>query len=195
MAVIGKELTNDTRSDYSEHTMSPLGADNVQSFVEAWGAMGSLWGINRSVARVHALLMANEEPLSLDDIADQLQISKGNASMSLRELRTFGVVRQVEVPGDRRDFYVTEPDVWTMFFRILRERKRREFDPALEAIHRLVEAPGASGEVRGRLEQMADLLTTMDGVANRFLKDPESSRSALAFVAGLPLGNGKKRRS
>jgi DNA-binding transcriptional regulator GbsR (MarR family) len=175
--------------------MSSLGADNVQRFVEAWGAMGSLWGINRSVARVHALLMANEEPLSLDDIADQLQISKGNASMSLRELRTFGVVRQVEVPGDRRDFYVTEPDVWTMFFRILRERKRREFDPALEAIHRLVEAPGASGEVRGRLEQMADLLTTMDGVANRFLKDPESSRSALAFVAGLPLGKAKKGRS
>jgi DNA-binding transcriptional regulator GbsR (MarR family) len=157
--------------------------------------MGSLWGINRSVARVHALLMANEEPLSLEEIADQLQISKGNASMSLRELRTFGVVRQVEIPGDRRDFYVTEPDVWTMFFRILRERKRREFDPALEAINRLVEAPGASGEVRGRLEQMADLLTTMDGVANRFLKDPESSRSALAFVAGLPLGSAKKGRS
>lgn len=172
-----------------------MAAETVRRFVEAWGAMGSLWGVNRSVARVHALLMANEEPLSLDDIANQLQISKGNASMSLRDLRTFGVVRQVEAPGDRRDFYVTEPDVWIMFFRILRERKRREFDPALEAIHRLVEAPGASGEVRGRLEQMADLLTTMDGVASRFLKDPQSSRSALAFVAGLPLANAKKGRS
>jgi DNA-binding transcriptional regulator GbsR (MarR family) len=169
--------------------------DRVQTFVEAWGAMGSLWGINRSVARVHALLMASEEPISLDDIAERLQISKGNASMSLRELRTFGVVRQVEVPGDRRDFYVTEPDVWTMFFRILRERKRREFDPALDAIRRLVDEPGASGAVRGRLEQMADLLTTMDGVASRFLKDPESSRSALAFVAGLPIGNSKKGRT
>jgi DNA-binding transcriptional regulator GbsR (MarR family) len=175
--------------------MSPMADDTVQRFVEAWGAMGSLWGINRSVARVHALLMASEEPVSLDEIAERLQISKGNASMSLRELRTFGVVRQVEVPGDRRDFYVTEPDVWTMFFRILRERKRREFDPALEAIQRLVGAPGASGAVRGRLEQMAELLTTMDGVASRFLKDPESSRSALSFVAGLPIGNSKKGRS
>jgi HTH-type transcriptional regulator, glycine betaine synthesis regulator len=173
--------------------MSPMPADTVQRFVEAWGAMGSLWGINRSVARVHALLMANEGPSSLDAIAEQLQISKGNASMSLRELRTFGVIRQVEVPGDRRDFYVTEPDVWTMFFRILRERKRREFDPALEAIHRLVDAPGATGVVRGRLQQMADLLTTMDGVASRFLKDPESSRSALAFFAGAPFGNAKKK--
>ena len=172
-----------------------MARDTVRSFVEAWGAMGSLWGINRSVARVHALLMASEEPVSLDEIAERLQISKGNASMSLRELRTFGVVRQVEVPGDRRDFYVTEPDVWTMFFRILRERKRREFDPALEAIHRLAGAPGASGAVRGRLEQMAELLTTMDGVASRFLKDPESSRSALAFVAGLPIGKAKTGRT
>jgi DNA-binding transcriptional regulator GbsR (MarR family) len=174
--------------------MDALSPDTVQRFVEAWGAMGSLWGINRSVARVHALLMASEAPVSLDELAERLQISKGNASMSLRELRTFGVVRQVEVPGDRRDFYVTEPDVWTMFFRILRERKRREFDPAVEAIRELLDAPGARGAVRGRLEQMAELLDTMDGVAGRFLKDPKSSRSALAFVAGLPLGSAKKKR-
>jgi DNA-binding transcriptional regulator GbsR (MarR family) len=174
--------------------MSAMDPESLQRFVEAWGAMGSLWGINRSVARVHALLMASEAPLSLEEIADRLRISKGNASMSLRELRTFGVVRAVEVPGDRRDFYVTEPDVWTMFFRILRERKRREFDPALEAIHGLVEAPGAGGAVRDRLEQMADLLRTMDGVASRFLKDPDSSRSALAFVAGMPFGGAKKRK-
>jgi HTH-type transcriptional regulator, glycine betaine synthesis regulator len=181
------------RSEYSECTMSPAKSDVVRQFVEAWGAMGSLWGINRSVARVHALLMANEEPLSLDAIAEQLQMSKGNASMSLRELRTFGVVRQVEVPGDRRDFYVTEPDVWTMFFRIIRERKRREFDPALEAIHRLVDAPGATGAVRGRLEQMADLLTTVEGVVNRFLANPESARAALAFIGGMPFGSEKKK--
>ncbi len=167
--------------------------ETVRRFVEAWGAMGSLWGINRSVARVHALLMANEEPLSLEQIAAQLKMSKGNASMSLRELRTFGVVRQEQVPGDRRDFYVTEPDVWTMFFRIIRERKRREFDPALEAVHRLVDAPGADGAVRGRLEQMADLLTTIEGVVNRFLVDPESARAALAFIGGMPAKSDKAK--
>jgi DNA-binding transcriptional regulator GbsR (MarR family) len=170
-------------------------ADTVHQFVEAWGAMGALWGINRSVARVHALLMASEGAVCLDEIAERLQISKGNASMSLRELRTFGVVRQVEVPGDRRDFWVTEPDVWTMFFRIVKERKRREFDPALEAIHRLLDRPGAKGEVLGRLRQMADLLTTVEGVANRFLKDPASSRAALAFVSGFPGEGGKKRKA
>jgi len=174
--------------------MTPIPADTTRDFVEAWGAMGALWGINRSVARVHALLMATEGPLSLEEIAERLQISKGNASMSLRELRTFGVVRQVEAPGDRRDFYVTEPDVWTMFFRILKERKRREFDPALEAVHRLVDQPGARGEVLGRLRQMADLLTTVEGVVNRFLKDPASSRAALAFVAGLPFDPTRKKK-
>ncbi len=174
--------------------MTTPSADTVQQFVEAWGAMGALWGINRSVARVHALLMATEAPLSLDEIAEQLQISKGNASMSLRELRTFGVVRHVEVPGDRRDFYVTEPDVWTMFFRILKERKRREFDPALEAIHRLLEQPGARGQVLGRLKQMSELLTTVEGVVDRFLKDPASSKAALAFVAGLPFNGAKPRK-
>jgi len=174
--------------------MTTASADTVQQFVEAWGAMGALWGINRSVARVHALLMATEGHLSLEEIAEGLQISKGNASMSLRELRNFGVVRQVEVPGDRRDFYVTEPDVWTMFFRILKERKRREFDPALEAIHRLLEQPGAKGEVLGRLQQMSELLTTVEGVTNRFLKDPASSRTTLAFVAGLPFNRKPKKR-
>jgi DNA-binding transcriptional regulator GbsR (MarR family) len=175
--------------------MSPMAAETVQRFIEAWGTMGSLWGINRSVARVHALLMANEEPLSLEEIADELKISKGNASMSLRELRTFGVVRQVEVRGDRRDFYVTEPDVWTMFFRILRERKRREFDPALDAIRGLADAPGAGGAVRGRLEQMAELLATADGVLDRFLKDPQSARSALAFIAGIPHAKERKGKA
>jgi DNA-binding transcriptional regulator GbsR (MarR family) len=138
--------------------------------------------------------MASEGPVSLDEIAERLQISKGNASMSLRELRTFGVVRQVEAPGDRRDFYVTEPDVWTMFFRILKERKRREFDPALDAIRGLVERAGADGEVRERLEQMADLLSTADGVMARFLKDPRSSRAALAFMSGVPVGGRRKSK-
>jgi DNA-binding transcriptional regulator GbsR (MarR family) len=168
--------------------------DTVHQFVEAWGAIGALWGINRSVARVHALLMATEGHLGLEEIAERLQISKGNASMSLRELRTFGVVRQVEVPGDRRDFYVTEPDVWTMFFRILKERKRREFDPALDAVHRLLEQPGAKGEVLGRLKQMSELLATVEGVVNRFLKDPASSRAALAFVAGLPFDSERRKK-
>jgi DNA-binding transcriptional regulator GbsR (MarR family) len=139
--------------------------------------------------------MASEVPVSLDEIAQRLEISKGNASMSLRELRGWGVIRPVPVAGDRRDFYVTEPDVWMMFFRILQERKRREFDPALRAVQGLLDEAGGAGDVRARLEQMTDLLTTMDGVAGRFLKDPATSRSALSLVARLTLpGLGKKKK-
>src|SRR5512142_3213693 len=172
---------------------TPPSADAVRPFIDAWGAMGALCGIHRSVARVHALLMATEAPLSLDEIAEALQRSKGNASMALRDLRLLGVVRQVDVAGDRRDYYVTEPDVWTMFFRILKERKRREFDPALEAIQGLLSRPGATKVVRARLEQMGDLLATAEQVAERFLHDPESSRAALRLVAGLPFGKRRKR--
>ena len=92
--------------------------------------------------------MATEGHLSLDEIPRNSSRSpRATPRCRCASCRTFGVVRQVEVPGDRRDFYVTEPDVWTMFFRILKERKRREFDPALEAIHRRSSAPGATGEV------------------------------------------------
>jgi DNA-binding transcriptional regulator GbsR (MarR family) len=169
--------------------------ESQERFVDAWGAMGALWGINRSVARVHALLMGSEGPVSLDEIAERLSISKGNASMSLRELRGWGVIRPAQVPGDRRDFYVTEPDVWVMFFRILQERKRREFDPALQAVQGLLGEAGASGAVRERLEQMTELLTTLEGLAGRFLKDPSTSRTALSLVSKLTVpSKGRKKR-
>jgi DNA-binding transcriptional regulator GbsR (MarR family) len=174
--------------------MSPTTPDAVRRFVESWGAMGALWGINRSVAKVHALLIATDGPLALDEIASTLSISKGNASMCLKELRTFGVVRPVEAAGDRRDFWVTEPDVWTMFFRILKERKRREFDPVLEATQAVLSEPGVRGEALRRLRQMSDLLSTVEGVASRTLEHPNAARAALTLVASLPLGGKKKKR-
>jgi DNA-binding transcriptional regulator GbsR (MarR family) len=159
--------------------------DATFEFVDAWGGMGALWGINRSVARVHALLLATEGTLSLDEIASRLQISKGNASMCLRELRSFGVVRLVQHPGDRRDHYVTEPDVWTMFFRILGERKRRELDPATTAIRGLIQAAGAKGVVHERLDALAGLLAMISTVAERLVRDPDAARAALALFTGL----------
>ncbi len=161
--------------------------ESEERFIEAWGAMGALWGINRSVARCHALLMVSEEPLALEEIAERLQMSRGNASMSLKELRNFGVIRQVQRTGDRRDYYATEPDVWTMFFRIFQERKRREFDPALRAVRMLLECSTASDGVRERLEQVGELLDTMEEAASRLLADPAATRSALALLSGPSL--------
>lgn len=162
--------------------------ETVDNFVESWGEMGMLWGVNRSIARIHALLIATEGSMSLDEIAKRLQMSRGNTSMSLRELRNWGVIRRINVPGDRRDYYESEPDVWRMFFLILGERKRREFDPALGAVRgtlRAVDEEGeGSGTVRERLHQMEEVLSIMDRVMNRFLINEKTSKATLRFLAG-----------
>jgi DNA-binding transcriptional regulator GbsR (MarR family) len=161
--------------------------EHLDALIDLWGEMGAVWGINRSMARVQALLIGSDEPMSLDDIAGRLKISRGNASMVLKELRSWGVVRRVRMGGDRRDFYVSEPDVWTMFFRIARERKRRELDPALETLRQTLAASDleASPDVRRRLEQMEDLLSTGDRLLQQFLRDERTSRAMLAFLGGF----------
>ncbi len=157
----------------------------VSKFIESWGTMGSVWGINASMARIHALLIVSERPLSLDHIAKTLRISRGNASMCLKELRNWGVVRLVKEPGDRQDYYVTEPDVWKMFFAIARERKRREFDPVLTVVRETLSPlhKGASDIVRLRLKQMEDLLTTLNFIAERSLTNDKRARSVLSFLS------------
>jgi DNA-binding transcriptional regulator GbsR (MarR family) len=164
--------------------------EHLNDLVELWGEMGSVWGINRSMARVHALLIGSERPQSLDDIAERLDISRGNASMALKELRNWGVVRRVRESGDRRDFYLSEPDVWNMFFRIARERKKREIDPALGALRSILGAPDleAGDTVRKRLEQMEDLLSTGDRLLEKLLSDESNARALLAFAAGMATG-------
>ena len=169
--------------------------ESRREFVDAWGAMGAVWGINRSVARVHAYLMTSDDPVSLDEIAERLSISKGNASMSLRELRAYGVVRHSQTPGDRRDFYVSEPDAWTMFFRILAERKKRELEPAVAAVHAVLEDADAKGPVRERLGQIADLLASMESVARRLLDNPAAGRAALKLLAAVPRLPSRRPRS
>lgn len=155
-----------------------------QQFVEAWGSLGMLWGINRSMARIQALLIASEQPRSLDELAEQLQISRGNTSMSLKELRSWGVIRRVHRPGDRRDFYVAEPDFWTVIFRIGAERKKRELDPALDAVRTALAATSTDqGQVAARLQEMEELLSTFDHLLRRLLADPEISRAMLRLVS------------
>jgi DNA-binding transcriptional regulator GbsR (MarR family) len=166
-----------------DHEPSP----EAQRFIESWGAMGVLWGINRSMARIHALLVLQTRPIHLDEVSEQLHISRGNASMCLKELRNWGVIHRIHEPGDRRDYYVVEPDAWRMFFRIGVERKRREFDPALGALRHLIAEieADASPEVTGRLNAMEELLSTADKVMSRFLGDEQRSRGMLGVLSGM----------
>ncbi len=158
----------------------------IEQFVDSWGAMGSLWGVNRSVARVHGLLIASNRPWSLDEIGEELSISKSNVSGCLKELRSWGVVRRTVRPGDRREFYASEPDVWKMLFSIMRERKKREYDAALASIRQSLAA--ASAKPRGvaveRLKRMEEMLSTFDRMADRLLGGEAQARALISFFMG-----------
>jgi len=103
-------------------------------FIRRWGEMGQTWGINRTMAEIHALLYICGTPLCTDDVMQRLHISRGNASMSLRALCDWGVIRRLHKRGERREYFESLEDVWEMFSIIAAERKRRELDPVLETI-------------------------------------------------------------
>jgi HTH-type transcriptional regulator, glycine betaine synthesis regulator len=103
-------------------------------FVLEWGRLSSSWGINRTMAQIHALLLITGREFSMDEIIERLHISRGNASMNLRDLMDWGLVLRVRRPGDRKDLYQCDGDILSMFARVIRERKRREIDPTVLAI-------------------------------------------------------------
>src|SRR5687768_3298286 len=102
-----------------------------QKFVLHWGEMGTRWGINRTVAQIHALLYISPKPLPAEEVAATLAVARSNVSTSLKELQGWGIVRLVHVLGDKRDHFESMKDAWEMFRRVLDERKRREIDPTL----------------------------------------------------------------
>lgn len=153
-------------------------------FVESWGSMGALWGINRSMARIHALLLATREPLGLEEISDELGISRGNASTCLKELRHWGVIRRIHLTGERRDYYIAETDVWSMLFGIASERKKREFDPALLALRKAMESTEEGDDlVRERLGELEEILRAIERLLQRFLASEDASRAMLKFFS------------
>ena len=114
----------------------------AQKFVLHWGEMGTRWGINRTVAQVHALLFLSERPLPADEIAETLGIARSNTSTSLRELQNWGIVKIVHVLGDRRDHFASTKDVFAMFRAIARERKKREIDPTVHVLRDCIAEAG-----------------------------------------------------
>jgi DNA-binding transcriptional regulator GbsR (MarR family) len=113
-----------------------------ESFISEWGAIGSSWGINRTMAQIHALLMVSPHPLSTDEVMHELRISRGNAHSNLHELMDWGLVRSVIKKGERKEHFEAEKDVWKMFCTISRQRKRREVEPVLRALRKCEEDTG-----------------------------------------------------
>jgi DNA-binding transcriptional regulator GbsR (MarR family) len=108
-----------------------------QEFIQSWGVLGSQWGINRTMAQVHALLLVSGKPLSTDEIMDELSISRGNANMNIRELLNWELVSKVILPGDRKEYFTAEKDIWKVATRIMYQRKKRELDPMLKTLDKI----------------------------------------------------------
>jgi DNA-binding transcriptional regulator GbsR (MarR family) len=142
--------------------------------------MGSSWGIPRTMAEVHALLYITGRPLNTDEIMDRLGISRGNASMTLRGLVEWGIVYREHIRGDRKEYFVAEQDVWKLFRTVLRERKKREIDPLLEALRACRELPAtelgdgaadpaAVKQHQERLDRMIEFMRLVESISQRFI--------------------------
>jgi DNA-binding transcriptional regulator GbsR (MarR family) len=132
--------------------------ESKDRFVRTWGEMASRWGINKTMARVHALLMASDTALSTDEIMESLGISRGNANMNLRALVDWGLVRRVSVGNERREYFQSEKDVWNMCCRIARERKKREIEPVIGALEECLREVGPGKEAAAFRRKLTDLL-------------------------------------
>jgi DNA-binding transcriptional regulator GbsR (MarR family) len=168
-------------------------------FIAAWGQMGSAWGISRTMAEVFALLYITGDAMNTDEVMDRLQISRGNASMSLRALQDWSIIARVHRRGDRKEYFVAERDVWAMFKTIARERKKRELDPVLASLYEVRDLTGVDSQApkpsgpepttpdrlarhNERMDAMLEFMSTMEQLATLVLS-PEGAglRHALAL--------------
>ena len=157
------------------------------TFIRRWGEMGQTWGINRTMAEIHALLYICVTPLCTDDVMDRLNISRGNASMSLRALCDWGIIRRMHKRGERREYFESLSDVWEMFSIIAAERKRREMDPVLETIKQCQQmiGEGALGKTEAQQEAIAATRQRLEGM-EEFME--VTNRIFAQFVTGAKSG-------
>lgn len=117
-------------------------AEAKAQFIANWGRFGTNWGINRTMAQIHALLLVSPDPLSADEVMEQLAISRGNANMNLRELIDWDLVQKVIIPGERKEFFTAEKDIWKVARQIVKERKKRELDLMIPVLKELSQVEG-----------------------------------------------------
>ena len=171
-------------TDTTKAALSPV----AQKFILHWGEMGTRWGINRTVAQVHALLFLSPVPVPADEISTTLAVARSNVSTCLRELQGWGIVRVVHVLGDRRDHFESLKDVWEIFRIVSEERKRREIDPTLRVLAECVaeSKTNAQGDAyaRERMESMLEFLTIMTGLFDEVLRMPTAALKGVGKLRG-----------
>jgi DNA-binding transcriptional regulator GbsR (MarR family) len=129
--------------------------EGKEKFIQSWGALGTSWGIN--MAKIHALLLIHETPLSADEIMQELQISRGNANMNIRALIDWGLVHKELKAGERKEYFVAEKDMWEVIRRIIAQRKKKELEPMLKVLDELTEVKGSPQETENFTKVIRDI--------------------------------------
>ncbi len=162
----------------------------IDQFVLLWGEMASAWGINKTMAQIHALLYAESHPLDTDSIMQQLSISRGNANMNLRNLMQWQLIQKVHFKGERKDFYTAEKDVWNIVAILVRERHQREIDPIKQNLKEQLSLfeedgnlPGEEAEFKERIEEFIEFLEMFERFTHALL--PYVNRKNLTFLKHL----------
>lgn len=148
-------------------------SETSRKFILHWGEMGARWGVNRTVAQIHALLYLTGKPLPADEIADTLSVARSNVSTSIRELQAWNLVKLVHVQGDRRDHFETSTDIWELARTIVRERKEREIEPTISMLKQLLDSPelmvDGAERVR-RIHEMQVMLESLSAWSDEMLR-------------------------
>jgi len=163
----------------------------ARRFVLHWGEMGAVWGVNRSVGQVHALLYLAEAPMTAEAISAQLALARSNVSTALKELLGWGLIRRAHVMGDRRDFFAAEADVWEMVTRIAEGRKAREIDPTLDMLRACAAEAEADRQLsatsRRRIAELRDFVEMLDRWSAELRRMPKAKLTALMRLGGAVL--------
>ena len=179
----------------------------VQRFVLHWGEMGAIWGVNRSIGQIHAILYLAEQPMTAEDLAETLALARSNVSNSLKELQQWNLIRRVSVLGDRRDFYEAEVDLWEMVARIAEGRKARELDPTTTVLRSCAAEAEAdrfiNATAKRRIGDMLAFCEMLDAWASDMRKVPRSrlaqlmklGSAVLRFLPGRSTGKSEESAS
>jgi DNA-binding transcriptional regulator GbsR (MarR family) len=156
-----------------------------EKFIQAWGTLGSSWGINRTMAQIHALLLIHPEPLSTEEIMDELQISRGNTNMNLRDLMSWGLIFKEIRTGERREYFYAEKDIWKAAKQIIKERRKRELEPILKVLEDVKKIDGDKNDKKNKA--FIDAVSHIETVVERadFVFDKVVKFDENAFVSTL----------
>ena len=148
-------------------------------FIQAWGTLGSSWGINRTMAQVHALLLISPDPLSAEDIMEELKISRGNANMNIRALIDWGLVSKEFKSGERKEFFSAEKDIWKVSKQVMKERRKRELEPVLKVLQEVSNVEGVKNDKKLKafndsIKGIQDVVSKADKTIETIIKADEN---------------------